>query len=373
MKQPTDIDADVAIAGAGITGLTAALLLQERGLRVTILEQDSVASGESGNTTALLTVALDARYHYIKRKYSLEDARRVADASKASLEKITELVARHAIDCHFRRVPAYLYTEKRKYVSELKNEAAAAREAGIDAKWIADVPLPFETRGAVVFAEQAQFHPGEYLAAFAKIFTSKGGTLFERTLITAMKDGVVETESVRVRARDVFLTTNVPVAGFTPHRTYAIAFEESGEHPDGLFRDTADPYHYTCWQETNEGTFLIVGGEAGFDDLLAYAREHFGERRERNRWSEQIIEPRGGLPLIGGKDHVYMSTGYAGQGMTFGTLGAMIVADAISGIDNPWKDLFDESRKRPEMTPREFLNENLQFPALSIEDRIEYR
>ncbi len=368
------IEADAAIVGAGVTGLTAALLLQERGLRVVVLEKDSAGAGDTGKTTAHLTVALDARYHYVRRKYSVDKAKLVADASRASLEQIAELVERHAIRCHFKRVPGYLYTEKRKRVAELKSEAGAARESGLDAQWTSEVPLPFETRGAVLFANQAQLHPGEYLAALAGVFTQNGGRIYERTLVTGVQDGVVTTEGGEVNARAIFLATNVPIAGFThvhlkvaPYRSYAMAFEAEADHPEGLFRDTADPYHYARWQETGAGTFLIVGGEAHrvgdredsegcFARLLAYAREHFRVRLPSHQWSGQIIEPHGGLPLIGGSGNIYISTGYSGQGMTFGTLGAMMVADFITGVDNPYKDVFSDTRANPAMTAREFID-----------------
>jgi glycine/D-amino acid oxidase-like deaminating enzyme/nitrite reductase/ring-hydroxylating ferredoxin subunit len=384
-----DLQADAVIVGAGITGLTAALLLAEKGRRVVVLEKETIGSGETGNTTAHLTVAIDARYHYVKRHYSREEARLVADASRASLEKIAELVQRYAIDCHFRRVPGYLYTEKRKYVAELKNEGSAAREAGLDAQWVNEVPLPFETRGAVLWPEQAQFHPREYLAGLAKHAVAAGAQIFERTFATKIEAGVVETEHGRVTAGHVFMATNVPIAGFThihtkaaAYRSYAMAFSAPERHPDGLFWDTADPYHYTRWQETDEGTFLIVGGEdhrtgeeedteGCFSRLAGYTRQYYGPHEERYRWSGQIIEPHGGLPMIGGSsEQVYVSTGYAGQGMTFGTVGGMLVSDLILGVSNPWKDLFDPMRNRPHVTTREFITENLHFPAHLVADRL---
>jgi glycine/D-amino acid oxidase-like deaminating enzyme/nitrite reductase/ring-hydroxylating ferredoxin subunit len=386
-----DLHVDVAVIGAGITGLTAALLLAERGRTVALVERDTIASGETGNTTAHITVAIDARYHYIRRKYSAEEARLVADASRASVEKIEELVRRYSIDCRFRRVPGYLYTEKRKYVSELKNEAAASREAGLDAQWTTDVPLPFATRGAVLWPNQAQFHPGQYISALASHANQAGVKIFEKTHVTGIEDGepcVVETEHGRLTAGAVFMATNVPVVGFThvhtlaaAYRTYAIALDEPGQHPEGLFWDTADPYHYTRWQDTAEGTFLIVGGEdhrvgeeedteACFRALSTYASEYFGTRPERYRWSGQVIEPHGGLPLMGGSGNLYISTGYAGQGMTFGTVGAMVIADLITGVPNPWAELFDHKRIRPHATTREFISENLHFPGHLIPDRL---
>jgi glycine/D-amino acid oxidase-like deaminating enzyme/nitrite reductase/ring-hydroxylating ferredoxin subunit len=383
-----DLHVDVVIVGAGITGITAALLLAEKGRRVAVVEKETVAGGETGNTTAHITEALDARYHYIKRHYSKEEAKLVAGASHASLEKIAEFVQRYAIDCHFKRVPGYLYTEKRKYVAELKNEAAAAREAGLDAQFVTDVPLPFDTRGAVLWPNQAQFHPREYLSALARQAVAAGAQIFERTLATKIDQGVVETAHGRVTADHVFMATNVPVQGFThvhikaaAYRSYAMAFAEEGEHPEGLFWDTADPYHYTRWQDTDAGTFMIVGGEdhrvgeeedteGCFERVASYTREYFGEHAERYRWSGQIIEPHGGLPLIGGSKNVYISTGYAGQGMTFGTVGAMLVSDLILGVDNPWADVFDPMRNRPHMTTKEFISENLHFPAHLAADRL---
>ncbi|HUR80728.1 MAG TPA: FAD-dependent oxidoreductase, partial [Thermoanaerobaculia bacterium] len=260
---------------------------------------------------------------------------------------------------------------------------------GLDAQYVDQVPLPFETRGAVLWPNQAQFHPRQYVNALAKQAVAAGARIFENTFATRVDKGVVETEHGAVTAEHVFMATNVPIGGFThvhvkgsAYRSYAMAFVENGAHPDGLFWDTADPYHYTRWQETNEGTFLITGGEdhrtgeeedteGCFDRLLSYTHQYFGEHEERYRWSGQIIEPHGGLPLIGGSStEVYISTGYAGQGMTFGTAGAMLVSDLILGVKNPWADVFDPMRNRPHMTTKEFITENLHFPAHLIADRL---
>jgi nitrite reductase/ring-hydroxylating ferredoxin subunit len=184
------------------------------------------------------------------------------------------------------------------------------------------------------------------------------------------------------------MATNVPIAGYTTlhtkaaaYRTYALAYRIEGPHPDGLFWDTADPYHYTRWQETDEGTFMIVGGEdhkvgqaadAGekFERLHHYVEERFGSLPIHYRWSGQVIEPIDGLPYIGGNGRTFVSTGYAGQGMTFGTLGGMIVADLIDRRENRWAGLFDEKRAHIRGAITRFVTENVDYPKHMIKDRV---
>ncbi|MDP9152315.1 MAG: FAD-binding oxidoreductase, partial [Myxococcota bacterium] len=105
-----DREVDVAIVGGGITGITAALLLQRAGKHVAVLEAKRIAAGVTGHTTAHLTEALDARYATLVRDFGAEGARLAAQASRAAIEEIARLVDSKAIDCGWRRLPGYLYT-----------------------------------------------------------------------------------------------------------------------------------------------------------------------------------------------------------------------------------------------------------------------
>lgn len=386
-----DAHVDVAIIGGGITGLTAAILLKERGKRVAVIEKDRIAAGETGYTTAHITEAIDARYYDVARAFSKEASRLVADASRASIEQIAALIDRFRIRCRFRRLPGYLYTEKRNSVAELKKEAVAAAEAGVAARFVEEIPLPFPTRGGVIFENQAQFHPREYLIALAKHIPGDGSFIFDETHATRIEEGepcVIESKAGRITADRVFQATNVPIVGFTAlhvkdaaYRTYALGYEVEGSHPDGLFWDTAEPYHYTRWQETDQGTYMIVGGadhkvgqkkesDESFAELKRYVSERFGAHPLRFQWSGQVIDPIDGLPYIGGSERMYVSTGYAGQGMTFGTVGAMIVADLITGRENRWAKLFDANRLHARGAVKDLVTENVDFPRRFIADRL---
>lgn len=376
-------EADVVIVGAGITGLTAARLLRDAGRRVIVVEKDAIGAGETGRTTAHVTEAMDARYHAIRRTFGPDAARLVASASHRAIEQIAMFVERDTIDCGFRRLPGFLYTENRNRVAELKSEAVAAKEAGLAASFTTDVPLPFPTRGAVRFDDQAQLHPLQYLRGlFSKIADA-----VVRAAALKIEGGepcIVETDAGTIRAGAVILATNAPIAdaivhiAIVPRRTYALAFKAEGEHPEGLFWDTADPYHYTRWQDA----YLIVGGEDHktgeeserdrFAALETFAAAHFQTAAAQYRWSGQIIESADGLPLIGPhpiKPNVYVATGYSGQGMTMGTFAAMLLWDRINNRRNACAELFDPARL-PRSGARKIVEEGAGYAKHIIADRI---
>ena len=89
-----------------------------------------------------------------------------------------------------------------------------------------------------------------------------------------------------------------------------------------------------------------------------------------HRWSGQVIETPDGLPYIGqAAEHQYIATGFSGNGMTFGTLGAMIASDAILGRPNPWADLFEPGRSALRRQAWEYIKENADYPYYLIRDR----
>ena len=87
-----DIQVDVVIVGAGITGITAAMLLQRAGKRVAIVEGRRVLEGETGHTTAHLATALDSRYATLRRDFGERSARLAYESSRAAIDQIAAFV-----------------------------------------------------------------------------------------------------------------------------------------------------------------------------------------------------------------------------------------------------------------------------------------
>ncbi|HWM94555.1 MAG TPA: FAD-dependent oxidoreductase [Thermoanaerobaculia bacterium] len=380
---------DVAIVGAGITGLTAARLLVEKGKRVAVLEQNRIGTGTTGGTTAHVTQVPDRRYAELVSKFGRDGMRQVVESTRAAMERIASFVEEDAISCDFARIPAYLYTESEDEVSRLQEEVDAAREVGMPAVFVRELPLPFRTAGAVRFDDQARFHPLAYLAGLA----AKVDRIYEETRVVNVEgDGPfrVETERGTVTADTVLFATHTP-AGFSllhaelePLRSYVLGIRlRNQEPPDGLFFDTADPYNYTRRQPDNGGNVLIVGGkdhktghgdpEESYRALEEYVRERWNVESIDYRWSAQFYEPPDGLPLIGEaltSSRVFVATGYSGTGMVFGTVGGMLLADLALDRAPGWAEVYRTSRFKPLAGGPHIAKLNMEVAKDFVKDRL---
>ncbi len=365
-----ELTVDVAIVGAGITGLTAARLLVAEGKSVAVLEQGKVCSGTTGGTTAHITQVPDRRYAEMVSSFGVDTIRQVVESTRLAMDRIASFIQEDGISCDYERVPAWLYSESEGDVPRLQEEVDAAREAGMAAVFTREVPLPFKTAGAVRFDDQARFHPMAYVGGLASKVTKAGGKIFETTRVLSVEgDGPfhVKAEKGTVVAETVLFATHTP-AGFSllhteleALRSYVLGLKlKDQEAPDGLFFDLADPYHYTRLQPEEGGDILIVGGydhptghgdpEESYRALETYAREHWNVQSIPYRWSAQFYEPPDGLPLIGRsvtQSRVFVATGYSGTGMVFGTIGGMLLAGhAVERVPD-WAEVYRASRLKP--------------------------
>ena len=192
-----DLEVDVAVVGAGITGITCALLLKRAGKSVALLEMKRVARGASGYTTAKLTSGHKLIYTALEERFGGERARLYAEANETAIGLIESLVTEYGIECDLERKPNYVYAEGDESASQIEQEAAAAQRAGLPASVVTETTLPFPVAAAVCLPDQAQFHPRKYLLALADRIPGDGSHVFEETRALDVIQGrpcVVETE-----------------------------------------------------------------------------------------------------------------------------------------------------------------------------------
>ncbi|WP_300600030.1 FAD-dependent oxidoreductase [Niabella sp.] len=395
-KEIRDTLFDVIIVGAGITGITTGLRLQQAGKKCLILEAHTACFGTSSATTAHLNTVLDTTYPELIKKFGADQALLVAQGAREAIDLIKEHIRQYQIDCDFEEKTGYLYAQNKKEDAELEQMLEGILAVGIEARPSLTTPVPVPFTTAIRVPEQAQFHPLKYLSALINQFLKAGGIVREATMVQKVEqnEGIqeVDTTTGQYRAVDLVWATHIPPGvnllhfRCAPYRSYVLGITlEDDSYPDALAYDIEDPYHYfrTAWHEGVP--LLITGGcdhktghedntEQVFRELEAYAGKYFKVAAIPYRWSSQYYEPADGLPYIGrlpgNNDHQYVATGYSGNGMIFGTLAGRILADLITDSYNPYAALLAPSRIKPVAGFSNFVKENADVIKHFIGDRL---
>jgi glycine/D-amino acid oxidase-like deaminating enzyme/nitrite reductase/ring-hydroxylating ferredoxin subunit len=365
------ISVDVAIVGAGITGLTAAALLRRAGKTVAVVEAKRIVEGATGYTTAKVTAGHGVIYSELEEVFGRERARTYAEANQAALERISRFVEEDGIDCDYERKPNYVYAESGDERPEIEAEVEAAKRCGLDVSFAESTPLPYEVAGAVRLDSQAQFHPRKYLLALAGAIPGDGSHVFELTRaldIDAGRPCEVRTDRGTLRAREVILATHLPFldrglffAKTYPHRSYAVAAPIDEAHdPDGMFINSGTPTRSVRTIRVGERLLVQVGGNGHktgeepdtprrYRELEEFLRQHWPEAGPVEfAWSTQDYMSLDRVPYVGAlrrrSPQLTIATGFNKWGMTNGTVAAMILTDRILEQPNDWAELFDSKR-----------------------------
>ena len=386
-----DAHFDVVIIGGGITGMTAAWMLKQAGKTVALFEKGRIGDAETGHTTAHLTYVTDERLSRLVKNFGEETAQLVWQAGDLAIDTIEAIIHQYQLDCHFKRVPGFLHaalTKERDETSELVKEADLARKLGFEAAFLASVPLV--DRPGIRFANQACFHPIEYLSELARRIHGDGCEIHENSEISDFEEDplAVLVNGCTVRCDRLVVATHVPMMGLTSlpsatflqtkiagYSTYAIGAKvPAGSLPHASFWDTDDPYYYLRIAPATGKDYAILGGldhktgqhdnpEALYAELETVVRRLVPQAEVDHRWSGQVIEPVDGLPFIGPtNESQFVATGFSGNGMTFGTLAGVMACDWIIGRENRWKDVFDVHRTKVRGGALEYVKENVDYP-----------
>jgi glycine/D-amino acid oxidase-like deaminating enzyme/nitrite reductase/ring-hydroxylating ferredoxin subunit len=386
------IEVDVAIVGGGITGLTAAAHLLRSGQRVAVLEANQIGSGTTGFTSGHLDATTDLPLHQMIFDFGQTAAGVVTTATREAIDQI-EARCRSWPDCEFSRVPSYEFTESVAGLDGLHKQISAARKLGFNAWFTRQVPLPFPCSGAVHVASQGRFHSQRYLQHLADELQAQGCLLYENTAAPPPKSGApttFETDGGRVTANAIVVATHSPYLGISefefrvfPYQSYVIAARVDDDVVDALYWDDAEPYHYIRLASPNDPGLVIIGGcdhktgqpideRERFAELEQYAADHFAVRSIEQEWSAQLYNPADGLPHVGrvpGLPNVYVATGFAGTGLTWGTVAGTLIARMIQGQRHPLEDILSPGRLTVLASAREMISENLDVMRRFVADR----
>jgi glycine/D-amino acid oxidase-like deaminating enzyme/nitrite reductase/ring-hydroxylating ferredoxin subunit len=352
---------EVVVVGAGITGLSTALLLAQAGVDVAVLEAGEVAQLATGANTGKVSLLQGTRLSTLRAHHSASLVRAYVDANRAGQDWLLEFADSAGVP--YTRRTAYSYAQTVDGLDAVQREFEAAREAGLSVRRGASDEfsgLPFPIVGAVALDDQVAIDPDAVATALAEAFLSAGGTLHTGVRVTGVS--VLPRAKVRTALGDmtagrIVLATGTPIidrgltfAKVAALRSSCVSFEVSGDVPDGLFLSVDGPSRSLRSVRAGDGpdgvARLVVGGNghpvgradserAGFDALVEWTQRHFPGAAPTHRWSAQDYESHNLVPFVGamprGLGRVSFATGYAKWGLTNAPAAAIRLQEEILG------------------------------------------
>ena len=371
-KTLTDsIETDVLIIGGGITGVTCAYCLAQKGLKPVLIEAASICAGTTGNTTGKVTVQHGLIYGKIAEKYGMEAARDYAQSQGGALEFVKAAVENEQIDCQLQMNTAYVWAENSGEWDALEKEYALALKLGIDAELSADAGFPQPGVGLLGFRNQYVFHPVRYVNALAEAAARSGALIFGGTKAIKLENGDIKTvrceNTVAIRAGHVVMATQYPFYDgpnlfymrLYPKRDYGVAVRAREGWPEGSYISAGDPVRSLRTHVENGQRILIAVGDAHdtgrgdedmsqhYKNLLEFADRTAGVEEVLAMWSAQDYDTPDELPYIGRVSHdaaIYVATGYRKWGLSTGTLAGMMLTDLITHGSCRYEGLYSRTR-----------------------------
>ena len=349
-----DLNCDVVVVGAGLTGVLTAWMLQERGFDVVALDSGLPGQGTTAHTTAKITALHGFFYTNLIASYGIDAAKLYYQANQSAIERYETLIKAQKISCDFQKVNGFLYT--RSSPSKIQDEISALKALGAQPHFTTDTQLPFSVPASLKLCNQAIFHPLTFLNALLPHLRILG-----HCTVRKISNGSVICDHAAVTAKHIIIATRYPfflVPGFFfarmhQERSYALSIANVSPTDDMYISADKNGIAFRPWN----GQMILSGfshrtGENqiqnGYEALQLYARSWYPGFHLTARWSAEDCISASQLPYIGSYDHknstIHVATGFHKWGMSSAMIAAEILTDTICGTKNRFAPLFSPHR-----------------------------
>lgn len=274
-----DLNVDVAIIGAGYTGLWTAYYLQKRNpeLSIAVLEAEVAGFGASGRNGGWCSAYFPTEIDKLSRMFGPDQARAMQDAMHDTVTEVENVVASEGIDCDWQRGGTLMFARTplqwqraQEYIAHWRHwNYDESHYSLLSAEETAEHATATNVLGATFTKHCASIHPAKLVRGLANLVESRGATIHEHTRVTQIAPGLATTEHGVVRARHIVRATE----GYT-------------SQIDGLKREVAPIYSLMIATEPlSEDTWAHIGLAkretfADYRNLIIY-----GQRTADNRFA----------------------------------------------------------------------------------------
>ncbi|MBQ6477695.1 MAG: FAD-binding oxidoreductase, partial [Bacilli bacterium] len=168
-KLTKDITVDILIIGGGMTGLSTAYQLINKGLNIAVVERNRIGMGITSRSTAKITYLQENIYSKLKKYHNEEVSKKYLDSQLEAIDTIKRIIQDNKIDCDFYKVDSYLFTEDKEKIKDVKEEKELLEKFGIKTKEFNKLPDNKKVKYSFSVSNTYVFHPIKYLRSLKNI------------------------------------------------------------------------------------------------------------------------------------------------------------------------------------------------------------
>lgn len=415
-----DLDVDVAIVGAGYTGLWTAYYLatSDPTIKVAVLERDIVGFGASGRNGGWCSEMFATSSAKIARIYGRTAEEGLRKELERTVDEVGAVAKREGIDCHYRKGGRVMLARSRAQLMRAEREIEEARSFGIGANDLA-LLSPGEARelvgatdvlGAVYSPHCASVHPARLACGLAEALEGRGVDVFEHTAALEIAPGRVVTSRGTVRAKAVVRATEGFSAQFAASHREVIPFYSLMIATEPIASEVLDEIGLRNGEAFADMRHLVIYGQRTLDDRIAFggrgAPYRYGSRikpefdcdqrihdlvhkalvelfpalggvRVTHRWGGPLGIARDWHPSVGYDRATGLgwAGGYVGDGVAVTNLAGRTLAALITGVDDDLTQLCWVGHRSPawELEPLRWIGVNAALRVMALADRSEER
>ena len=363
-KLTGDLDVDVAVVGAGFTGLNAALALAEAGTSVAVLDAAHLGHGASGRSGGQVNLGLNLGPSELIEHFGVDAGERLTEMVGRMPDDIFDLICRHGLDCDpvqngWVQAAATADQQRRQEVLARDYERYGIRFDVLDAAAVFKRSGAHGYQGGLICPSAGSIHPLSYTRELARVVLELGGRIFTQTRVDAVRrEGqhwALSCQDGRVRAETVLICTNAYTDAlipgleetFVPVRSLLIASEPLSSNLRAKVMPNqvtfVDKRRLTLYLRYDRAGRLCAGDRGPMRDRFALGDYRPLKKRVMSvfpdlagvrwdfHWGGRVAITRSKLPFVHVIDRgLIAGMGYNGRGVGMGsTMGRILAAFAL--------------------------------------------
>lgn len=376
-----NMETDILIIGAGITGISTAYNLIDTKYNVILIDGHRLADSTTAKSTGKITFLQDLVYSNLNDMYGLETANLYYESQKDAIRTIKKNIKEENIDCDFIKSDSITFTNNRKEIFKLKNEQQVLDKLNINYEIITNDNIMYGIKVKGTYT----FNPVKYLKGLiSKIQISKNITIYEDSIINKIKKEdkyyIVYINEVKIKTNKIVLACHYPfftIPFFIPFRTYCQKSYLSASKINNIDDINAiscdsNTISYRYYDDKTNKYLIFLNGTSNVCNKLNYYKNYklCNECTKKitgntisYSWTNTDVMTHDNIPFIGRISspdrNVFIATGYNTWGMTNGTIAARIITSLINNKQNKYAKLFNPNRPVNYVKIKSFINNTL--------------